>query len=314
LEEIAMDALTITLFGSLQVVHPSGSAPLRLARGSQALLAYLLLRQHLVPRDVLMDLFWMETPPEQARSNLTSALHRLRQQLEPDAVTPGTYLISNRSGEVGFNWESTHWLDSKTFTEYVRPLLRKPIQELSSGEARTLESALTLYRGDLLEGIYDDWALREREHFRSLYLHCLTRLTRYYASRQEYAQSILYAQEILRKDPLHEETHRELMRLYAAIGQPAQALRHYETFCNLLHREMEQPPLPETEVVAQGIRDELHLPVPTRPPGRLSELANLLDQLESVKQNMAEMNRRLEGISLTVAALTGNGDRPVTGR
>ncbi|HRJ41018.1 MAG: winged helix-turn-helix domain-containing protein [Caldilineaceae bacterium] len=300
-----MDTLTISLFGGLQVLPPGAGKPLRLAPSAQALLAFLLVQQHPVPRDVLMDVFWMETPPERARSNLASAVYRLRQQLEAEPVTPGTYLLSRRSGEVGFNWESAHWLDSQTFTASVRPLLRKPIPDLSAADVCTLEDALTLYRGDLLEGIYDDWALREREHYRSLYLHCLSRLLRYYAGRGEYGQSILYAQEILRKDPLHEESHRELMRLYEAVGQPEQALRHYEYLCGLLRREMDQPPLAETAAVAREISARAHLRLVGPASGPTPELARLLQELEIAKRNLAEASRLLESISQAAAILAG---------
>ena len=53
-----METLQIALFGHVSVVHPHANGPLKLSRSTQALFAYLLLHQHLVPRDVLMDVFW----------------------------------------------------------------------------------------------------------------------------------------------------------------------------------------------------------------------------------------------------------------
>ena len=59
-----METLQITLFGHVSVVHPCASGQLRLSRSTQALLAYLLLHRHLVPRDVLMDVFWVDHAPD----------------------------------------------------------------------------------------------------------------------------------------------------------------------------------------------------------------------------------------------------------
>jgi DNA-binding SARP family transcriptional activator len=73
------------------------TAQVKLSRGTQALLAYLLPQPHPVPRDVLADVFWEEHAPDQARSNLNTAIWRLRQALEPDGVQSQTYLISTRS-------------------------------------------------------------------------------------------------------------------------------------------------------------------------------------------------------------------------
>ena len=199
-----MSALRISLFGNVTVIHATASTPLQLSQGSQALFAFLLLQRHLIPRDILMDVFWGEYSTDRAQSNLTTAVWRLRQVLEPSEVTPGTYLISKKRGEVGFNWDSSHWLDTDSFEKQLLPVLRKPVATLDVNDLKTIEEALSLYRGDLLEGMYEDWALRERERFRSLHLSCLTRLMQYFFERKEYEQSILFGQEILRRDPLHE--------------------------------------------------------------------------------------------------------------
>ncbi len=62
-----METLQITLFGQVKVVHPNEAAPLKLRGGMQALLAYLLLHQHAVPWDVLMDVFWVDHAPDRGR-------------------------------------------------------------------------------------------------------------------------------------------------------------------------------------------------------------------------------------------------------
>ena len=200
-----------------------------------------------------MDVFWVDHSPDRARSSLTTALWRLRQLLEPHDVRPGTYLSARNTGEVGFNWDSNHSLDTASFEQHIYPLLRKPVSDLGEDDIREIEGVLTLYRGELLEGMYEDWALRERERFRSLHLNCLTRLMECYAGRRNFEQSIALAHEILRRDPVREEIHRALMRIYLESGQRTLAMRQYVRCRELLDQELGVSPLEETQLLYQQI-------------------------------------------------------------
>jgi DNA-binding SARP family transcriptional activator len=300
-----METLQITLFGHVNVVHPHAPAPLKLSRGVQALLAYLLLHNHLVARDVLMDVFWIDASPDRARSNLTTALWRLRQALEPEEVPHGTYLITSHAGEVGFNWNSGHWLDTRAFEQHIYPLLRKPITEINDQDLSEIEGVLTLYRGELLEGVYADWALRQRERFRSLHLNCLTRLMECYASRKNFEQSIALAHEILRWDPVREEIHRALMRLYLECGQRTLALRQYVKCRDLLAQELDIRPLEETQHLYQQILASTHSgDRDAAAPAGNQEIAQLVHELQLVKQSLVEATQALERINKAVNSLT----------
>ena len=299
-----METLQITLFGHVSVVHPQASRPLKLSRGVQAFFAYLLLQQTPVPRDVLMDVFWVDHAPDRARSNLTTALWRLRQLLEPDDITLGTYLVVGNKGEVGFNWNSGHFLDTESFEQHIYPVLRKPQTDLTEGDLEAIEQVLRLYRGDLLEGMYEDWALRERERFRSLHLNCLTRLMECYAGRKNYERSIALAREILQRDPVREEIHRALMRLYLESGQRTLAMRQYLQCCELLSQELGVLPLDETIALYQQIVAPSQADA-QKASGQPSsqEIAQLLDELHLVRHSLIEAARALERINKAVTGL-----------
>ncbi len=282
-----METLQITLFGSVTVIHPLTAAPLKLSHSLQSFFAYLLLQKHLVPREVLMDVFWINSTPDRAHSSLTTLLWRLRHLLEPDHVPPGTYLITKKTGEVGFNWESGHWLDTELFEKQIYPLLRRSLADLGEPEVQILAAALALYRGDLLEGMYEDWALRERERYRTLHLDCLTRLMHYHATQKNFEQSLTYGQEILHRDPLREEIHRDLMRIYQGSGQHSRAIQQYLRCASLLNQELGIPPLQETQLLYQQLlaqaRPDLTEPLPSF---RKPELEQLLSELHLVKQSL----------------------------
>ena len=245
-----MGALRICLLGVMRITHDEWPMETRISRTVKELLAYLtLFRQRIHAREVLAGLFWGDHSDEKARSCLSTALWRLRKVLEPGSVGRGTYLLTTPTGDIGFNGESEHWLDIEVFEHHGRKLLAKPYQSLQPGEVNQLENALGLYRGELLEGFYDEWALRERERLRSLYLHSLAHLLQYYRYCTSYNKGLACGHKILDLDPLREEIHREMMRLYYRNGQRALALRQYDNCREILEKELGVPPMEETQLL-----------------------------------------------------------------
>jgi DNA-binding SARP family transcriptional activator len=108
-----------------------------------------------VEREALAEFLWPERPPEQARSNVRVALHRLHQQLEPYLrVTRQSIALDTRAGVR---------LDSAQFEA-----------DLAAGQ---IAPATALYAGDFLADFYLDgspafeqWALLERERLHTLLL------------------------------------------------------------------------------------------------------------------------------------------------
>lgn len=255
-----MGSLRITLFGRIQVAHDAWPADVKLTHTAQALLAYLLLEHRSLPREVLANEFWGEYQQDRARGSLNTALWRLRHVLEPKGIPAGTYLITVPLGEVSFNWESDHWLDTAAFEESIGRVLARPIHVMEASDAENLEDALRLYAGELLEGFLDDWALRERERLRYVYLNCLAHLMRYHRQRGAYEKGIIAGRRILDLDPLREEVHREMMHLYLDSGERSLAVRQYEVCRLLLAEELGITPMEETQAVLAQIAPKAHQP------------------------------------------------------
>jgi DNA-binding SARP family transcriptional activator len=66
---------------------------------------------------------------------------------------------------------------------------------------------------------------------------------------------------VLEIDPLHEEAHRGLMRLYAAAGTPERAVRQYRLLTRLLRANLELDPAEATDRLYAEIA---HAPPPSR--------------------------------------------------
>jgi DNA-binding SARP family transcriptional activator len=248
---ITMVPLSIYLFGGCKIIHPGYPVPAKITKRIKGLLAFLVINSHRThPRDILTTVFWGDQREEQARNCLSTALWRLRGFMEPSGVvTKGTYLLNTSDGEIGFNRESDHWLDVAIFEKQVARILSKPIQRLKPEDVSDLTKALTLYTGDLLEGFYDDWAIRERERMRDIHLKTLISLLGYWRDTGAYDEGLACGQRILELDPLREEIHREVMRLYMTKGQRAMAIRQYQACCSILKEELDVLPMEETQAL-----------------------------------------------------------------
>jgi len=258
-------------------------------------LAYLLLqRNRLHSRETLAGIFWGDYEKERARSCLNTALWRLRSSLEPKGIPPGTYLITTPTGEIGFNLESEHRLDVAIFEDRVTQALTKPAEALDAMEVKELENVLKLYTGDLLEGIYSDWALRERERLRCLYLNGLAGLMHSYQHQGAYADSLNCGLKILQHDPLREQIHREVMRLYLESGQRALAVRQYEICCEILTKELGIPPMEETRALYLQIVPEAGPRLTPSVGGETASLQQALQQLRLMMQSVDEMHSKVQ--------------------
>ncbi len=303
-----MSVLRVSLFGGVRIVYDDQPSELKLPRMGQGLLAYLLLYRHRVhPREMLAGLFWGDRSEDRARGCLSTALWRLRCALEPEGVCRGTYLVTTPAGEVGFNQASNHWLDVAIFEERVGQVLARPFDALGKSDVHMIEHALQLYRGELLEGFYDDWALRERERMRLLYLNGLSYLMRYYKHHGVYNESLSYGHKILALDPLREEIHREMMRLYLEAGQRALAVQQYETCREILAAELGIPPMEETQalyaqIVPEAGNGQGQYTVVKEP----ASLQQALQQLRLAMHSFANAQEQLQHAIRLVERLAGD--------
>jgi DNA-binding SARP family transcriptional activator len=283
-----MDHLHIFLFGSVQVLDQTRLTEVKLTRATQALLAYLILfRARTHSREVLSELFWSQHSLERGRGCLNTAVWRLRSVLESKGHPRGTYLLTTQGGELGFQHASPYWLDVEVFEDQVRRTLAKPIQALTRPDLQEFESALQLYRGELLDGHYFDWALRERERLRVQYLNSQVYLMSYYYMHKDYPNSLVCGQRILNLDPLREEIHRQVMQLYRECGQRAMAISQYE-ICRIgLAKELGIQPMAETQILYAKILSE-----PTTSP--LFEVGREATDLQRAKHQLREAKQALE--------------------
>ena len=215
------------------------------------LLCYLLLnlRRPLL-RDQLAAVFWGDYPIQPARKYLRNALWKLRQALDASGAPSDQFLlISDES--ISFLHSGSYQLDIERFENGILPFQDIPGQQLSPQQAGELEKTVEIYTGDLLEGVYDDWTLYDRERLSLLYTAALSKLITYHEVHGHYERGLAYAERILARDNTREQIHLQMMRLYWLSGDRPSALAQYRRCKQILHEELNIQPMQETSEVYQ---------------------------------------------------------------
>jgi len=241
------------------------------AQQCYGLLCYLMLnRSRPHSRERLSAQFWSEYPESASRTYLRNCLWRLREGLAATGATAEEYLLC-QDGCVSFSPTARYWLDVETFEEAAAPCRDVSGGRLTPEQAGSLEHAERLYAGDLLEGIYDDWCLYDREQLRMLHLQVLCKLLAYHEQAGTYERGLDYGQRILALDPAREGVHRQMMRLHWRLGSPSEAMAQYKRCVQILRDEIGVAPTAKTRLLYEEMAhgqfdpDRWHVPQQARP-------------------------------------------------
>lgn len=224
--------LRVRLFGELDLRLGDERLPAIESARARSLLAHLLIHGDVPqPRQRLAFLLWPDSTEGQARTNLRNVLHTLRRASpEVDRILEVTPRTLQRRRDVPC------WVDVAEFTSAIEAADAADAD--SDRMVAALRAAVGLYAGDLLEGCYDEWLIEDRERLRDRYLSAMRRLTGALADRAEYAEAIRLGRELVRCDPLQEDTYRLLMDVHDAAGDRAGAVRVYHECAATLQREL----------------------------------------------------------------------------
>jgi DNA-binding SARP family transcriptional activator len=220
---------------------------------SRSLFGYLLTHREPWPlRELLMEVFWPESPPEASRNSLNVAIHGLRRTLRNVTVEP---VILHSGGTYGIHPDLRVWLDVEEFESRVDNGRRCEDTGDADLATREYESADGLYRGDFLaEDPYEEWAALTRDHLRLAHLDVLSRLSNLHFSAGRYAACAALCRRIVESDPCCEDAHRRLMRCYSRQGQPHLALMQYQACARALAAELGVDAGPATASLHDQIR------------------------------------------------------------
>jgi DNA-binding SARP family transcriptional activator len=250
-----MSHLTVRLFGKLslkcddEIVHGLDACKL------QELITYLLVfREAPHSRESLAALLWGDSSTAQSKKYLRQALWQLQKVLGSRSHNGDDSIFNVAPDWVSFNPDSDIWVDVAVFEQAFAVAREVTGKNLSAEQAHTLDDAINLYQGDLLEGWYQDWCLCERERLQTNYLMMLDKMMSYCEAHEKYETGLGYGLRVLRYDRARESTHRRLMRLHYLSGNRTAALRQYEHCVAALNEELGVKPSRLTTALYDQIR------------------------------------------------------------
>lgn len=234
-----MDELQVRLFGDVSVQQGGQSIPFPSGKALELFCYLLIHRDRPHTREALSEVLWPEGRSASAKGYLRQALWRLNAtvQCRPDRHRTKTELLIVEPDWVRINPDAAWWLDVNAFERTHSAVRDKSGYHLSHSQVAEVESALQLYRGDLMATRYHNWCVYERDRLQLAYLAILDQLMCYCEAQRHYAKGVGLAQIVLRYDPARECTHRQLMRLYYRAGDRTSAIRQYQRCTSVMAEE-----------------------------------------------------------------------------
>jgi len=290
--------LDIQMLGDFRIKFEGKQLPAFPTKESETLFIYLLInRNRCFHRDALIEKLFVDQPLPNARKRLRNDLWRVRSTLEPDGVPAGTFLIvTNR--EVGFNTCCQYDLDCERFERLLGYALSSEDVPLCSNKVGYLKEAIALYRGDLLEGVYDEWCLWEKERIKMLYLRGMEALMNHHAAKAQWNRAIILGEQLIKEDPLREHIHRSLMRFYYLSGDRPTALVRYMACARLLDRELNIAPMKVTTQLYTKIKDECMEQFILEDPAEVGRKAQGIGLLRDYLHDIHKLSSQLDNLSV----------------
>jgi DNA-binding SARP family transcriptional activator len=241
----------IQLTGRLEVEFDHRVVDERSLYGRQARLIFALLvveRDRPVHRDELAEVLWSHRLPRTWEAALRGVVSKVRAFLSaaglPQSATPsggsGTYQlqlppdvvvdIESAYSAVETAEQSLHEDDPAraiALAEYARKIASRPFLPDAKGR----------------------WVDSVRDRLGKVLLWALCVLSEGYAQRRRYPLAVRAAEDAIVLEPFRERTHQLLMRVHAAAGNPAEALRAYDRCRRLLAEELGVDPTAETSAL-----------------------------------------------------------------
>ena len=220
--------------------------------------------QHRLHREQVQEILWPMSTLEQAANSFGKTLYLLRRALEPE-LSAGK---GNSSSYIQLEHDTlllipnSLKIDADIFessTKQLQAQMRSRTGKESDDEIRALleefDAVLALYHGDYLpEDLYEDWTQRKRDRLRRVHSWLLENGAQLALMIGNGVRASEYLLELLESNPADEQTHRQLMLVFARMGRRSEALNQYVILRRTLKEELRASPLPETNELYRQIQ------------------------------------------------------------
>ena len=233
----SVSKLSVALFNGLdiriQFEENERAEPIKLRSPiTEELFAYLICRRT-ATREEVAEALWPDLHGEKALNNLNTNLYYIRRAL---AGNRASLCIISGKKEIRID-ESGLQCDLYEFE-----LLLNQIREADEPNAELFQQAAALYKGELLKGRAYEWAAEQSRRLERSYIELLEHAARHSLDSDQLHWALSYFQDILKLDPIREDVHQEVIRLFIEFGRHQEAERQYRFLEEVLRRELGTSP------------------------------------------------------------------------
>src|SRR5437763_15748827 len=191
--------------------------------------------QHRLHREQIQEILWPASSAEQAANSFGKTLYLLRRALEPDLAagkgSSSTYVLLDHDTLMLI--PDRMEIDADAFEASAKQLQTRMRSRSFKGQDSQadfhlldeFDAVLALYKSDYLpEDLYEDWAQRRRDRLRRIHSWLLENAAELALANEQGQRACEYLQALLERNLIDEQTHRQLMIVYARIGRRSAAL------------------------------------------------------------------------------------------
>ena len=240
----------IYLTGSVAIEHGEQLIRERDFPGRQGRIAfaYLALNRHrTIHRDELLTAIWPDEAAIQGETGLDPIMSKLRGVLRT-AFQPAPAGIEVSAGTIALQLPASTWVDIEAAANALDEA-EGALRRNDSAAWGLANTAVVITRRLFLPSVEAPWIESQRSVLRAMQLRALHCLVRVSANNREPLLAIQHASEMVQLEPFRETSYQLLMRMHAAAGDRAEALRVFARCRELLRDELGVSPSPQTEAV-----------------------------------------------------------------
>lgn len=188
-------------------------------------------------------ILWPDASTKDLRFRMKNTVYRLRHALGKDVI-----LLEQESYR--FNHALDYEYDVESFLKEnaQAQLAREPLQKLAH-----YREAIKLYKGTYLPENIENWVNAPRLYLQQDYLNIVLQVSEIYLGMSDFDLALEYCQRALEEDNCLEAAYRLSFRIYSAMGNRAALVRQYQRCVEVLHREVNTDPSPQTTTLYQEL-------------------------------------------------------------
>jgi DNA-binding SARP family transcriptional activator len=233
--------VTVTTFGKLEFkvknyVIPESSWP---KKKWKLILLYLFLSQKKeVTKDKLIDVFYTDTPLTSAENIFHQIVSKFRNLIKFNSESGTESLIEKTSKEnkpvltlhpsvfiyedktLKLNKELNYNIDIENFEKYYKLFSAESISDI---KLKYAEKALSVYKGEFLDGFYESWVEELRTGIQLKTIEMNEEVLKILDNSEKYEQASLYADNLLKADKLNEDAYYYSIKAYINLNKISMA-------------------------------------------------------------------------------------------